>query len=63
MCKRITIWVYKITITSRLTPYYYLKSFPRNFLMVFAFAGDSAITKFFAIYLSFDAKRFKNPLF
>ena len=26
-----------------------LKSFPRNFSMVFAFAGDSTITKFFAI--------------
>ncbi len=28
-----------------------LKSFPRNFSMVFAFAGDSTITKFFAIYM------------
>src|SRR5690554_911621 len=27
-----------------------LKSFPRNFSIVFAFAGDSTITKFFAIF-------------
>ena len=30
-----------------------LKSFPRNFSMVFAFAGDSTITKFFAISFLF----------
>src|SRR5690606_34511059 len=28
-----------------------LKSFPRNFSIVFAFAGDSTITKFFAIFI------------
>ena len=30
----------------------YFKIFPKNFSMVFAFAGDSTITKFFAMYLS-----------